>query len=312
MKILLLSLLSLFLFTSCDIDEETRFGSISEEKEESVIRQPSKVAKKEVRKKSAYPSTVDLKVNAVLKQPQKTDKVDIVFYIDGFARSGKARGFKRCLTEFGESIYRSGFLYHINKTLDWQFSFTSFSKQAVERENLEWSKMFFTRRKEGTSTWETQNVLKKGENERFVYDHVVYHSLTPLSHNRYRLGFDQHETTRLSDVVYDAPKGSWKGRKDPLVGLDYFLSHKGNVRLDSKVIVFIIAHSDFPYSRNELKRFSDKHQGITFYALTAPEKKYRVPVLTQLAETSGGDWKSLCEESNIGSQITQSVLNSVK
>ena len=313
MKTLLLSFLSLFLFISCDIEEEVLFGSISEEEvQEEEVQQYSGTQERS-KQKSTYANSVTLKVDAVLEKPNKTDKVDIVFYIDGHVRSGRAKGFKRCLVEFGESVYRSGFLYQIDKTLDWQASFSSFSAKEAKRGRLERSATFFKKNIKHTLSWSRQDVLKKGENDRFVYDHVMYHSLTPLQNGRYRLGADRKSYfSPRKDLVYDAPRGSWKGKKDPLAGLDYFLTNKDNVRLDAKVIVFIIAHSDFPYSNGDLKWFADKHKGVTFYSLTAPGRKHYVASLNRLAKISGGGWKSLCENSGIGSQITQAVLNSVK
>ena len=318
-----LALSFLFVFTNCGMVEEARFASVDEGKELFQRGLQSRIAEERVEKigrKSVKKDAINLEASATVTN-SKNNKVDIVFYIDGNVRSVQkgfsfsslfslSRSFKKCLVDFGEDVHKSGFLHHIDSKTDWQFSFSTFSKKKTRNHYLEWSTLFFSDRK--NTTWTRKRILRKGDRDRFTYDTVFYHSITPLYNSRYNVGSDAHVTVPRRDLVYDAPEyRSNKHRKDPLAGLGYLLSHDGNVRLDSNIVVFIIAYVDFPYNETELEEFKKRHPNVTFNVLTPSKRHQKVPGLIHLAESSGGNWFALCEKDNIGPVLAQSILDSL-
>lgn len=246
--------------------------------------------------------------NSVAEE-SKGNKVDIIFYIDGYT----SKEYKKCLNRFGENIFKTGFLHHLDAKADWQFSFSTFSGNKANYEYLEHSTFVFKVKDGGKARWVEQTVLKKGEHDRFTYDQVVYHSITPLFNgSRYRVGPDI-SVTRVADVAYDAPRyRSEKHRKDPLSGLDYLLSKEDRVRLDSNVIVFVVSGDDFAYSDEELENFRKKHSTVMFHSITPETDAGETVQLNKLVTASGGQWTSLCDDSSAGSALSGFVLDSIK
>ena len=237
----------------------------------------------------------------------KKTKVDIHFYINPL-------GIKYCLNTFARTVYKTGFLSHLNH-LSWRFSHSVFTDGENPPGNLEF---------DGQSVSDPKRAFKRKSipqtvlTKRFrFYEDIFAYTVTPFTERAADPIYVTHNFDSKKDglIQYDAPvyptNYSVLSKKLPSVldGLDDLLTQKYDaIRDDSRVEVFILTGAFPEYTDEDIENFTSRHKRVRIHHLK-PTNNKESDALIKLSETTGGATEPLCQDENIGLRLTEIVTN---